>query len=218
MTEMMDGNSRRSETSFLLDDQDIDQSQIEDPNSPIGSFSESHSSSYSLDDSFELQQMDELPLFPLQSFARSRSPFDMHEPISLLNLSISPIASPIHLNHDREIINNTGDDSIGSPNPLELSCDRISLAEIKAQIQSPQCSSPSAKRLNLETIFEGVFLETPPKKKRYSDSWGIRRFQQHRITVERINTYVLEQQREEDSTTTNDSDLLCDMFDNQIDI
>lgn len=179
--------------------------------SPSTSFCESVSSFCSFDDGFHFGpshklSYDELPVFSIQSVSpsgRSLSPID-NEPLSLLNLSISPISSMSDLSGDDDT-----EDGRDDHDP-----DRISLEEINAQINTPPSSAKcTSKRLNLETIFEGVFLETPPKKRRY-DAWGVRKVNQ--ITVERINTYVMEQRQKNEMS--NDPNRLCDIFENKIDI
>lgn len=138
--------------------------------------------------------IDELPAFTISAVSptgRSISPID-DEP-SLLNLNISPISF--------EFIDDENCEN-----------ERVSIEEINAQITSPPTDHQNrSKRLHLETIFEGVFLETPPKKKRH-DSWAI----SHINTVERINSYVMEQQQKNE--LTNDPNRLCDMFEHNVDI
>lgn len=180
---------------------------------------------------------DELPAFTIQSVSpsgQSISPID-NEPLSLLNLSISPISSLSDLSDNDEEPDDRDDNDTEPRTPARSTrarnvdrsastssstdddeSDRISLDEINAQINTPPSATSqrcTSKRLNLETIFEGVFLETPPKKRK-CDSWGIRSIS--KITVERINTYVMEQRQKNEAS--NDPNRLCDMFENKIDI
>lgn len=185
--------------------------------SPVPSLCESFSSFGSFDDSFQYAgeyrpSCDELPTFSIRSVSpsgRSISPIH-NESYSLLNLSISPISSLSDLSTDGD-----DDNTNRSHSNYDDDSDRVSLEEINAQINTPPKGGSnhkcSKKRLNLETIFEGVFLETPPKKFKFS-SWGFR----DNITVERINTYVMEQRQK--TELTNDPNRLCDMFDDKLEI
>lgn len=171
----------------------------EDINSLSG---DSDSSGCSIDESFSFGH----------SYART---FDAeNETISLLNLSISPISA----NHDDELVRDMFERSDQLPYSGADDDDddeRISLDEITAQINTPPSShSKSAtKRLNLETIFEDVFLETPPKKRKF-ETWRIRTT----TTIdERISTYVKEQQQSVECSG-NSTDSLCNLFDERIDI
>lgn len=175
--------------------------------SPTPSISDSVSSYGSLDDSARFApnyqpSIDELPAFAISSMSPSGlsiSPIDT-EPLCLLNISISPISC--------DFADDDDDDENGED-------ERVSLEEINAQINTPPPTDHhnGSKRLHLETIFEGVFLETPPKKKRF-DSWRIPNI--NTITVERINSYVMEQQQKNE--LTNDPNRLCDMFQDNVDI
>lgn len=96
---------------------------------------------------------DELPIFSIQSISptsRSLSPIDN---ISLLHF-LSPCVSPDY--------NEAIDDMKGVA--LFDDDDRVSLEEVNAKIGSSPADAIREKKSNLETIFEGVFLETPPKK------------------------------------------------------
>lgn len=197
MTEVIDPTADQIVSTMQNDDGDDDD--------VISMSGESDSSGCSIDESFSFNQ----------SYART---FDAeNESISLLNLSISPIS----VNHDDELVKDffghtdqhlfSGDGDDGDDE------ERISLDEITAQINTPppSHSRSASKRLNLETIFEGVFLETPPKKRKF-DSWRVRTITE--VTAEdRISTYVKEQQqsieRSGDST-----DSLCNLFDERVDI
>lgn len=197
----------------------------------ISKNSDSSESSWSIDDSLEFMQslhkplFDELPEFSLRSVSPSGR--------SLFNLSISPISpSPISSVEDLSRINEpsvcstasgrcTTSDIFGSGYEED---ERISLDEITAQINtSASVSLRSNKRLNLETIFEDVFLETPKKRrlaesKRFN-SWRINTY--HNLTnEERINTYVFEQQQNHcDSNTRQETaNNLCNAFENQINL
>lgn len=90
--------------------------------------------------------------------------------------------------------------------------ERISLEEMTANLEPPLTPYKySMKRLNLETIFEDVFLETPPKRRK-SESWSMRK-------LKRIDSYVREQQLKFEQFTLNEStDRLCDTFHSKIEI
>lgn len=211
-----------------------------DDSDPKNSVSSTSSGSWSIDDSIEFMQtshkplFDELPTYSIRSASPSgRSPF-LNEPISLFNLSISPISSVEDLSHIVSDTNvSTSNYSINGKYAKELSQasdsiesaydedERISLDEITAQINTPpSILSRSNKRLNLETIFEDVFLETP-KKRRFNgfkkfNSWRIETYQQ--ITnEERINSYVIEQQQNQD-LPPDTTKILCNSFDDKINL
>ncbi|XP_055599255.1 uncharacterized protein LOC129748616, partial [Uranotaenia lowii] len=114
------------------------------------------SSDEELDRSQNRELLDEMPAFSTHSLSpsgRSLSPIDMETP------------SP-----PRYSLNSTYHSAFGTP------CDSpsqqpppgkgyVTLEEINARIgMTPPDSERSRSRLNLETIFEGQFLETPPKK------------------------------------------------------
>lgn len=195
MTEVVDPTEADQITSEMENDGDEDtQSDYSD------------SSGFSIDESFSFSQSIHTRTFDAEN-----------ESNSLLNLSISPIS----VNHDDELARDyfmhgdqhsysgTGDDDDDE--------ERISLDEITAQINTPppSHSKSASKRLNLETIFEGVFLETPPKKRK-CESWRIRTI--HEVTAdERINMYVKEQQQAVECSGEA-ADSLCDLFDERIDI
>lgn len=138
-----------------------------------------------------------------------------NESISLLNLSISPISA----NHDDEMVREVyGHADMRSYSDDGDEEERISLEEITAQINTPPLShsKSAAKRLHLETIFEGVFLETPPKKRR-CETWRIKTIRE--VTSEdRIRTYVREQQKAVERGGNVSTDSLCNLFDERIDI
>lgn len=205
------------------------------------------SGSWSIDDSIEFLQtshkplFDELPTFSIRSISpngRSMSPI-ANEPISLFNLSISPISSMEDLTriNEQSIMGSSCGTNIDVScgkfakdlTPASEDCvsnydenERISLDEITASINTPPSmlsqSRGSHKRLNLETIFEGVFLETPPKKRKFDSRRTAFKFNE--ITTERISSYVIEQQTQHqqqmhgiDSTTG-----LCNVFDDKINL
>lgn len=204
--------------------------------------STSCSGSWSIDDSIEFIQTSHnaLPAFSIGTVSpsgRSLSPI-YNEPISLFNLSISPISSVEDLTriNDQSVIY-SGNTNIASEKYTEEwtqnsysivndypEDERISLDEIQAQINTPPSAlSKSNKRLNLETIFEDVFLETP-KKKRFNEikrfnSWRIETFQE--ITnEERISSYVFEQQqnKSDENPGADTTKILCDEFDEKINL
>lgn len=212
--------------------------------------STSSSGTWSIDDSIEFMQtshkplFDELPTFSIRSASpsgRCLSPI-VNEPISLFNLSISPISSIEDLTHvsDQSVcaaaaaatVSHTDgkytkdlklddNDTIGSGYDED---ERISLEEITAKINTPPSAlSRSNKRLNLETIFEDVFFETP-KKRRFN---GFKRFNSWRIETyekitneERINSYVFEQQQNQSDQDTHidTANFLCNAFDDKINL
>lgn len=206
MTEMIDPTVDQITTTpqnQMQNNDDDDDDGDEDTNSLSG---DSDSSGCSIDESFSFSH----------SYART---FDAeNESISLLNLSISPISA----NHDDELVKDIFERSDQLPYSGTDGADddddddeRISLDEITAQINTPPSlhSKSATKRLNLETIFEGVFLETPPKKRKF-EMWRIRTT----ATIdERISTYVKEQQQSVESSG-NSTDSLCNLFDERIDI
>lgn len=106
---------------------------------------------------------DEMPIFRIQSLSptsRSLSPIELDDDDELLTFSLSPCGSTSDLadspsHASRQDIDGTQDDSAD---------DRISVDSINALLGTPPASSQLGKRLNLETIFEGVFLHTPPQK------------------------------------------------------
>lgn len=192
------------------------------------------SGSWSIDDSIDLLQashkplFDELTTFSIQTTTPSRHPSSPtnNETISLFNLSISPISSIEDLSSTADYTTNeiiAGDRTLVSETIASGydEDERISLEDLTAQINSP--SHRSNKRLNLETIFEDVFLETP-KKRRFNglkrlNSWRIETFQ--KITNdERINSYVIEQQkhRNGEDEFADTANILCNAFDNKINI
>lgn len=206
--------------------------------------SSSSSGSWSIDDNIEYVQMphkpsiDELPTFSIGNISpngRSLSPI-CNESISLFNLSISPISSvedlaqandKLDIYPDNKSIENDKYIKDWAANSYTDAYEypedeRISLDEIQAQINTPpSAQSKSNKRLNLETIFEDVFFETP-KKKRLNEivrfnSWRIETFRE--ITnEERINSYLLEQQQNCDgqSSCPDGTNHLCDEFDDKV--
>lgn len=113
---------------------------------------------------------DELPIFNIRSMSPSGcslSPIDstVNDSFSLRNLNISPISD----NSKTWDMNNSRDDSL-ILREIHRKEERITLAEINEQINTPPSASRNRRLLNLETIFEDVFLETPPKR---TDSWRI---------------------------------------------
>lgn len=98
--------------------------------------------------------MDEMPAFSTQSLSpsgRSLSPIDL-EPSYSYDESM----------HCESSAYNT---PFESPSQWPTGKDFVSIEEINARIGlTPPDSERSRSRLNLETIFEDKFLETPPKK------------------------------------------------------
>lgn len=247
MTEFIENASNASNKEQNDDDKDgmefIVSSDSEDSNPKSESSSTTSSGSWSIDDSIEFMQtshkpmFDELPTFSLRSTSPhglSLSPID-NEPISLFNLSISPISSIEDLTSDQSVcasncfLNGKSTKDVTESNITTDSSyddeDRISLEEITAHINTPPSAalSRSNKRLNLETIFEDVFLETP-KKRRFNankrfNSWRIEKFQEI-TSEERISSYVFEQQNQNHNEphARSDTNILCNAFDNKINL
>ncbi|XP_002068045.3 uncharacterized protein LOC6645491 [Drosophila willistoni] len=95
---------------------------------------------------------DELPAFDTRALSpHGRTP----SPINDLNLSDieTPKQQPQHQ------LEQTKDDQVN----LQSHPDFVALHEINAQISPPSDANDSKN--NLETIFEGVFLQTPPREK-----------------------------------------------------
>lgn len=193
------------------------------------------SGSGSMDDSTEFIQMPQQPYFDELPRCGSLSPI-CNEPISLFNLSISPISSVEDLtraNDKRDVyFGNINSDienyakewstnSYTDPDDYPEN-ERISLDEIQAQINTPPSAlSKTNKRLNLETIFEDVFLETPKKKRLNQivrfNSWRIETFRE--ITnEERIASYLFEQQQNSADPCPDTTNILCDEFDDKINL
>lgn len=207
----------------------VESEEENDENESSGSVSDrSGLSEASIDDSFQYLEestrefFEEMPSFSIKCFSpcgRTPSPIT-NEPISLLNLSISPIGSTHDMSEYTEDDDSRTSNTENFRNSEKSGCmtdtddeERVSLDDITAQINTPpqNANRGSSKRLNLETIFEGVFLETPPKRRRH-DTWHMRAIRE--VTVERINTYVREQQQ-----NNNDSnEHLCRLFDEHIDL
>lgn len=174
----------------------------EDTNSISG---ESDSSGCSIDESFSFSE----------SYSRT---FDAENEssISLLNLSISPITANPDDEMSKDIFSHSNQHSYSGVDADDDE-DRIPLDEITAQINTPppSHSKSATKRLSLETIFEGVFLDTPPKKRKF-ESWRIKAIREV-AAEERISIYVEEQQQTVDRCE-GASNALCSLFDESIDI
>lgn len=250
MTELADRSSDIHLTESIKNNttgECIDEIESDDSTSKKSDSSTSCSGSWSIDESVEFIQtspkttFNEMPAFSIGTISpsgRSLSP-NFNEPISLFNLSISPISSVEDLTHidDQSVICSSNTNIVNgkytedwTKNSYSIEDDypeneRISLDEIHAQINTPPSAlSKSNKRLNLETIFEDVFFETP-KKKRFN---GIKRFNSRRIETfqeitseERISSYVFEQQQSNKSDENPCSDatnILCDEFDEKVNL
>lgn len=249
MTELVNKPSNVNATKLIKSndsDEYVCETASDDSASKKSDSSSSCSGSWSINDSDSIEfiqishktSFDESPNFPIGTESPqnvgSLPPPVFNEVTSLFNLSISPISSVEDLTrvNDQSVVfcgnfNTTSGKyteewtqniySIANDYPED---ERISLEEIQARINTPPSAlSKSNKRLNLETIFEDVFLETP-KKKRFN---GIKRFNSWRIEAfqeitneERINSYVFEQQQSKsDLDTTN---ILCSEFDDKVNI
>ncbi|XP_035780386.1 uncharacterized protein LOC118460296 [Anopheles albimanus] len=119
--------------------------------------------------------LDEMPpfsAFSLSPSARSLSPIEME---SFDSEHSTPKRSKEFIGCSTPIFNKSPTDGrvTDSSQPAE---GFVSLDEIHARIGlTPPDSHKSRSRLNLETIFEGVFLETPPKKEFQSTGNLLRR-------------------------------------------
>lgn len=110
---------------------------------------------------------DELPVFTIKSLSpggRSISPIDSDYDLD------TQYASPcFSMNVSPDF--DSGEDEDEYSNCRTTTSDEnffddfMTLDEIHEQIGTPK--NKNSKNLNLETIFEGVFLETPPKEKRF---------------------------------------------------
>lgn len=249
MTDLIERSTNRDPNECIKTDSTDDcvkeEKESDDSVSKESDSSTSSSGSWSIDDSIEFIQMaqkpsiDDLTTFSIEDISpngRVLSPI-CNESISLFNLSISPISSVEDLTSANEKLDifsgNINDESEKytkdwATNNYTIAFDypeneRISLDEIQAQINTPPSAlSKSNKRLNLETIFEDVFLETP-KKKRFNEvarfnSWRIETFREI-SNEERINSYLFEQQQnsgEQNHSCHDTTNNLCDEFDDKI--
>ncbi|XP_068142111.1 uncharacterized protein [Drosophila tropicalis] len=106
---------------------------------------------------------DELPAFDTRALSpHGRTP----SPINDLNLSDieTPKQQPQHQSQQ------TKDDQANQQLHLQSNPDFVALHEINAQISPPSDANDS--KSNLETIFEGIFLQTPPREKTPKTSPG----------------------------------------------
>lgn len=140
---------------------------------------------------------DELPIFRIRSLSptsRSLSPID-HISASMLNITISPSSSYFTAgdsdDNDPLIEDRISPcSSSGDVNSPDCPDAFVSLEEIHSQIGTPNAPTAHSKLLKLETIVEGVFLDTPPKEFShhfYRDSLKA-------IKLFNTDNYVLEQQ------------------------
>lgn len=146
---------------------------------------------------------DELPIFRIQTLSptsRSLSPID-HISASMLNITVSPCSSSFTAGDSDEIDPNIIEDRISpcsSSDDMDSADGRhfdafVSLEEIHSQIGTPNERTVRTK-LKLETIVEGVFLDTPPKEmsdRFYRDSMKA-------IQLFSIDKYVQEQQQHQE--------------------
>lgn len=117
---------------------------------------------------------DELPIFSIKSLSpTSRS----ISPVMADQMCISPVD---FADSDEEYSN---DLSVDNP-------DRMLLNDIHALIGTPD-ERNDRKILNLETIFEDVFLETPPKRKQMTPQ----QYERKRLSFDSISRYVRDQQQ-----------------------
>lgn len=161
---------------------------------------------------------DELPVFRCQSLSpssRSISPIDRHQPQHiadddiaaedaddplLFNFSMSPCGS-IHGDHAMSADGEEDGAYGGDGSFRSLSPDRISLEELHARLSGGSgdqslCHTPAGKRLKLETIVEGVFLETPPPAQR--GAWC--------VATQSIDRFVEDQRRRQFAAMLDDVD------------
>lgn len=121
---------------------------------------------------------DELPIFSISSMSptsRSLSPVMADD-----QMCISPVDFSDFDDADEEC---NGDLSTDNP-------DRMLLNDIHALIGTPD-EKNDRRLLNLETIFEDVFLETPPKRKQLTQQ----QYERKRYSFESISRYVKDQQK-----------------------
>lgn len=118
---------------------------------------------------------DELPIFSISSLSpTSRS----LSPVMADQMCISPVDFS---DSDDEKCS----DDLTAENP-----DRMLLNDIHALIGTPD-EKNDRRLLNLETIFEDVFLETPPKRKQLTPQ----QYERKRYSFESISRYVKDQQK-----------------------
>lgn len=136
---------------------------------------------------------DELPVFRIQSLSptsRSLSPIEFNgdDDDGLLTFSLSPCGSSSDIDESP-----SGSSSRFPEYDSDGDSDRISIASINALIGTPPASGPPGKRLNLETIFEGVFLHTPPQKsariKEYVEDQRNHVSRQRRLELPELDAY-----------------------------
>ncbi|KAG4070601.1 hypothetical protein HA402_013521 [Bradysia odoriphaga] len=120
---------------------------------------------------------DELPIFSISSMSpTSRS----LSPVMADQMCISPVDFSDFDDDDEEC-----SDDLSTDNP-----DRMLLNDIHALIGTPD-EKNDRRLLNLETIFEDVFLETPPKRKQMTPQ----QYERKRYSFESISRYVKDQQK-----------------------
>ncbi|XP_037031967.1 uncharacterized protein LOC119071235 [Bradysia coprophila] len=120
---------------------------------------------------------DELPIFSISSMSpTSRS----LSPVMADQMCISPVDFSDFDDEDEEC-----SDDLSTDNP-----DRMLLNDIHALIGTPD-EKNDRRLLNLETIFEDVFLETPPKRKQLTPQ----QYERKRYSFESISRYVKDQQK-----------------------
>ncbi|KAJ6633876.1 hypothetical protein Bhyg_15998 [Pseudolycoriella hygida] len=117
-------------------------------------------------------QCDELPIFSISSL----SPSGSLSPVEENRMCISPVDFP---DFDEECSEDLSRDS-----------ERVSLNDINALIGTPD-EKNNRQMLNLETIFEDVFLETPPKRQRSTPQ----QYERTRFSFDSISRYVTNQQK-----------------------
>lgn len=117
---------------------------------------------------------DELPIFSISSLSpTSRS----LSPVLADQMCISPV--------DFSDSDEGCSEDLSADNP-----DRMLLNDIHAMIGTPD-EKNERRLLNLETIFEDVFLETPPKRKQITPQ----QYERKRFSFESISRYVEDQQQ-----------------------
>lgn len=120
---------------------------------------------------------DELPIFSIKSLSpTSRS----LSPVMADQMCISPVD---YVDSDEEYSDDFSVDNTNHP-------DRMLLNDIHALIGTPD-EKNDRKLLNLETIFEDVFLETPPKRKQMTPQ----QYEHKRFSFDNISRYVRDQQQ-----------------------
>lgn len=117
---------------------------------------------------------DELPIFSTSSFSPTRRSLS---PVMADQMCISPVDFS---DSDEECSDDLSTDN----------SDQMLLNDMHALIGTPD-EKNDRRLLNLETIFEDVFLETPPKRKQLTPQ----QYERKRFSFDSISRYVRDQQQ-----------------------